>query len=337
MEGSIGEMVTFEIAPASLDVVEFGRVFGQPLDGQPGSGGERLGAEFAGVDRAVVEHDHRWRGIGAGVRGISLVQRFQQLDEVGASLGPAGDDGQFIAGGIEHADHRTLLGLSWGFDADIGAASCPDMREVGVRQRLGFVLEEEPDVARLGLLAQQFEPDARALDGLRILASLERVPRPAPGEAPFLRNMMLSRETEMTIPHRRSISAFSRGRVHSVSPGSDKIAVAQTSAAAPFAPGRPGRGRARSASTPPEANTCRNRRTPSGRIPIVRPITSPVCPSRLHRIERARSASRRSDDRVNPSSAARSSALALKAHLPPRILLPRHSSPTRFCTRGRHL
>lgn len=321
-EGSVGQMVAFEIAPASLDVIEFGRVLGQPLDGEPGSGGERLGAEFAGVDRTVVEHDHRRLGTRPGMGSVSPVQRFQQLDEVGASLGPAGDDDQFVAGRVERTQHRALLGLSRRLNPDIGSPSRPNMGEVGMGERLGFILEEEPDVARLGLLAQEVQPDARALDGLVVLAPLERVPGPAPGEAPFLRSMMLSRETEMVMPHRRSISAFRRGNVQSVSPGSDRMVVAQASAAAPFAPGRPVRRRARSASTPPDTKTCRSRRTPSARMPIVRPIISPVCPSRLQSIERARSASRRSDDRASRSSAARSSALAVKAHLPPRIRVP---------------
>ena len=34
-EGVVGEIVRFEIVPDNLDVVEFGRVFRQPLDGEP--------------------------------------------------------------------------------------------------------------------------------------------------------------------------------------------------------------------------------------------------------------------------------------------------------------
>ena len=34
-EGVVGEIVRFEIVPDNLDVVEFGRVFWQPLDGEP--------------------------------------------------------------------------------------------------------------------------------------------------------------------------------------------------------------------------------------------------------------------------------------------------------------
>ena len=274
------------------------------------------------MDWTVVEHDHRRLGARIGTWSVSLVQHLEQLDEVRASLGAAGGDDQFIAGCVERTQHRALLGLSRRFNPDIGSPLGPNMGEVGMGERLGFILEEEPDVARLGLLAQKVQPDARALDGLGVLAPIERVPGPTPGKAPFLRSMMLSRETEIVMPHRRSISAFRRGKVQSVSPGSDRMVAAKASAAAPFAPGRPVRRRARSASTPPDTKTCRSRRTPSARMPIVRPIISPVCPSRLHRIERARSASRRSDDRASLSSAARSCALAVKAHLPPRIQVP---------------
>ena len=43
-EGLVGEMMGLEIVPDNLDVVEFGGVFRQPLDGEPvfarGEGGE---------------------------------------------------------------------------------------------------------------------------------------------------------------------------------------------------------------------------------------------------------------------------------------------------------
>ena len=54
-EGLVGEVVTLQVAPGEFDVVEFGCVFGQPLDREPGTGGERLGGQPAGVDRAVVK------------------------------------------------------------------------------------------------------------------------------------------------------------------------------------------------------------------------------------------------------------------------------------------
>ncbi|MGY3614113.1 hypothetical protein ACVJGD_000309 [Bradyrhizobium sp. USDA 10063] len=35
-EGLVGQMMSFEIVPDNFDVVEFGRVLGQPFDGEPG-------------------------------------------------------------------------------------------------------------------------------------------------------------------------------------------------------------------------------------------------------------------------------------------------------------
>ena len=51
-EGLMGEVMGLEVAPDEFNVVEFGSVFGQPLDGKPvrprREGRER---EFADVDR----------------------------------------------------------------------------------------------------------------------------------------------------------------------------------------------------------------------------------------------------------------------------------------------
>src|SRR3954453_345489 len=57
-EGPVGEVVALQVAPGALDVVQLGRVPRQPLDGEPRPGGERPPARLAGVDRAVVEHQH---------------------------------------------------------------------------------------------------------------------------------------------------------------------------------------------------------------------------------------------------------------------------------------
>ena len=44
-EGLMGEVMRLEVVPDDFDVFEFGRVFGQPLDGEPvlpsREGGER--------------------------------------------------------------------------------------------------------------------------------------------------------------------------------------------------------------------------------------------------------------------------------------------------------
>ena len=55
-EGTIGEIMLLEVAPASLDVVQLGGVLRQSLDSEPGTLGKRAGCQLAAVDRSVVEN-----------------------------------------------------------------------------------------------------------------------------------------------------------------------------------------------------------------------------------------------------------------------------------------
>ena len=58
-EGLVGEVIGFEIVPDRLDIIEFGRILGQPFDGEPvGAGGQSGERALAGVDRAVVLDQH---------------------------------------------------------------------------------------------------------------------------------------------------------------------------------------------------------------------------------------------------------------------------------------
>ena len=176
------------------------------------------------------------------------------------------------------------------------------MGEVGVGQGFGLVSEQEPDVAGLGLLPQQVETETGARDRLGILAADQGVTWPAPGEAPFCRSRMLSREGEMATSDRRRISALSRGRVQTVrrprlgSPGHrprprhrGRRAVRCAAATAARRPRPPKR-------AAPVAH--RSARTPSARR------SSPSCPVSVHKIARARSASPRATDRDRTPSAA---------------------------------
>src|SRR3954470_22771577 len=87
-EGSVGELMLLEVAPASFDVVQFGGVFRQPFEGEPGALGERLCGQLAGVDRPVVENRDQGSGsFGGAVGGAELVE---QGDKVGGALGRAG-------------------------------------------------------------------------------------------------------------------------------------------------------------------------------------------------------------------------------------------------------
>src|SRR5215210_7492028 len=87
-EGAVGELVLLEVAPASLDVVQLGGVFRQPLDGEPGTLGKRAGSQLAAVDRPVVENRDQGPGaFGGAVGGAKLVE---QGNEVGRALCGAG-------------------------------------------------------------------------------------------------------------------------------------------------------------------------------------------------------------------------------------------------------
>ena len=90
-EGLVGQMMGFEIAPDGFDVVEFGRVFGQPFDGEPmGAFGQRGVRGLADMDRPVVEHENdRLNGL-AGLRAIEMVEPLADGDEIAAALGARG-------------------------------------------------------------------------------------------------------------------------------------------------------------------------------------------------------------------------------------------------------
>src|SRR3546814_11635886 len=70
-EGVVGEVVAFEVAPGAFDVVEFGGVARQPLDGEPWPLGECGAGEFAGVDGSVVEDEDDGLGFGLGLRAAA--------------------------------------------------------------------------------------------------------------------------------------------------------------------------------------------------------------------------------------------------------------------------
>lgn len=141
-EGLVGEMVGFEIAPDGFDVVEFGRVLGQPFDGEPmGAGGKRGDAGLAHVDRAVVEHDDDRPDRQAWPRAIKAVEPPQQRNEIGAALGFAGVHDEPASGVVERPDHCHLLGLAGRRHTQIGATLSPGSGQVRMRQRLALVGE----------------------------------------------------------------------------------------------------------------------------------------------------------------------------------------------------
>src|SRR3954452_18492714 len=79
-EGTIGEIMLFEIAPASLDVIQLGGVFRQPFDGEPGAFGESTGCQAADVNRPVVENSYQGpSAFGGAVVAAELVEQCNTL------------------------------------------------------------------------------------------------------------------------------------------------------------------------------------------------------------------------------------------------------------------
>ena len=76
-EGLMGKKVGLEVSPDGFDIVEFGRVFGQPLDAQPmGARGQRGLGRLAGMDRAVVEDDYDGPLALTGLGAVEMVKFF---------------------------------------------------------------------------------------------------------------------------------------------------------------------------------------------------------------------------------------------------------------------
>ena len=77
-ERLVGEMMSLEVAPDDLDVVEFGRVFRQPFDGEPmGALGKRCRCRLADMDGSVVEHNDDWLCGRSGLGAVEVVEGLQ--------------------------------------------------------------------------------------------------------------------------------------------------------------------------------------------------------------------------------------------------------------------
>src|SRR5713101_2540699 len=110
-EGLMREELAFQIAPGSLDVVQFRGVFRQPFDGQPIPHGEGSLRGFAGMDRAIVENKDDGLVRAARARPVDRVEAAEEGDKVAAALGGAGARDQLVSGAVESADHCPLAGL----------------------------------------------------------------------------------------------------------------------------------------------------------------------------------------------------------------------------------
>jgi hypothetical protein len=175
-EGAVGELMLLEVSPASFDIVQFGGVFGQPFEGEPGALGERLCGQLAGVDRPVVENRDQGRGaFGGAVGGAELVERG---DKVSGTLGGAGMHEKLTARWIKGAEHRPLPRLTGRLDAQIRSAPSPAAGQIGMRERFGFVEEHQINRPYCHLGFQIGEALTARLDRCCILAPFERVARP---------------------------------------------------------------------------------------------------------------------------------------------------------------
>jgi hypothetical protein len=179
-EGAVGELMLFEVAPASLDIIQLGGGFRQPFEGEPGTLGEGAGCQLATMDRPVVENSDQGPGtFGGAVGGAELVE---QGDKVGGAFGGAGMHQKTAAHRIKGPEHGLFLRLAGGLDAQLGAAPGPAARQVGMRERLGFVEKHQIDRSRYGSGFQIGKALTAGRDRGCILAPFESVARPPPGK-----------------------------------------------------------------------------------------------------------------------------------------------------------
>src|SRR5271166_3156217 len=317
-EGLVGQMVRLEIAPDDLDVVELGRVFRQPFDGEPVLARfEGLEGELADVDRPVVFDEHDGPDCSSWLGAVQMVELLQVSDEVAGPLGRAGVHDQLARDMIKRANHRHFFGLSRRRHAQVSAALGPRPRQIRVCQGLALIAIEENDVAGLGLGLAQLKAQPHALDLAGALAAFQRVPGPPPAEV-FFRSALDSCDLPILTPSRASISVMRRGIVQlgRSATGASSRGVTTRSAASVFTGAGPGATLAFNASMPPLANALRHRRTVSSRTPKASATRGLVQPDSVSNIARARSASPRSRERANASSPLRCSPSAVIRDLP---------------------
>ena len=317
-EGLMGQMMRLEIVPDNLDIVEFGCVFRQPLDGEPVFARlEGLESELADMDRPVVLDQHDRFHCPSRLGTEQVVELLEVSDEVAAALGRARMHNQLARDLIERADDRHFLGLSRRRHPQVRTAQGPRPRQIRVRQGLALVAVEENDVAGFGLGLAQLKAQSHAFDLVGNLAAFQRVPRPPPTEV-FFRSARDNCDLPILTPSRASISAMRRGIVQlgRSATGASSRGVTTRSAASVFTGGGPAATVAFNASTPPRANALRHSRTVSSRTPKASAMRGLVHPDSVSNIARARSASPRSREWANVSSALRCSSPAVTRDLP---------------------
>ena len=205
---------------------------------------------------------------------------------------------------------------SVGVGASLGLPIVGELH-IRVRQGLALVAVEEDDVAGFGLSLAQLKAQSHAFDLGGNLAAFQRVPGPPPTEV-FFRNALDNCDLPILTPSRASISAMRRGIVQlgRSATGASSRGATTRSAASVFTGGGPGATVAFNASTPPRANSLRQRRTVSSRTLKASAMRGLVHPDNVSNIARARSASPRPREWANVSSALRCWSPAVTRDLP---------------------
>src|SRR5215207_7846855 len=144
----------------------------------------------------VVENEHDERERDPELGAIAPIDLLQKSKEIRASFGSAGVNNERAPGPVEHPEHRYFRPLARCRNTQISPFLGPDVRQVRMSERFGFVREQKHDVARLGLGLEQLPAQAGAIYSVRVLASLQRVAGPSPAEIPFWRSTPDSREGE---------------------------------------------------------------------------------------------------------------------------------------------
>ena len=154
---------------------------------------------------------------------------------------------------VLRAQDRDLLRSSGCFDAQVCSTRSPYVSQIGVRQRFGFILEQQRQITGLGLLPEQVQSKSSPSDRIHLLPVLERVARPTPAKPPFLTITARNHDAEICWPVRTNTSSRSRGTVQTTpsGTGSDRICLITGNTVSANRAGGPCRTFARNASTPP--------------------------------------------------------------------------------------
>lgn len=121
--------------PIAFDVIEFGRIFGQPFGREPVLARRQRGARcLAGMDGTVVQCDDDGFARRSWLGAMDLIEPFEHGDEIGAAFGLRSRDSELAGDEVEHAHYGDLLRLTGSLDAQVGFPFCPSAGKIGMGQ-----------------------------------------------------------------------------------------------------------------------------------------------------------------------------------------------------------